>query len=386
MTNDLLPTQDLPKRLSRRNIKIDAGLLPHNMNDPNLLQQEELRLSNLHEHRFFQEKQRVIIIGGFPDGEKIAEKLALEPDLYDVIGIFDDRINRLQNIHHAVPILGNINDMIAFCRHELPDMIIIAIFDASRERLRTIIRKTIVLPANIYLAMDVKPIIKNYTKILSEEETDITLLSLSKTPLHGIKYFQKYLEDKILSLFFITILSPIMIFISIIIKLDSRGPIFFKQDRYGFNNKTIKILKFRTMYIDQEDPSGAQRTIQNDPRVTRVGRYLRNWSLDELPQFFNVLGGSMSIVGPRAHAVAMRVNNEMYEKIIDCYSARHKVKPGITGLSQVMGYRGEVSNKKLAQKRIDYDLFYIKNWSLYLDLKIILKSIYVCLFRRNDTF
>jgi len=386
MTNDPLPTQDLPKRLSRRNIKIDAGLLPHNMNDPNLLQQEELRLSNLHEHRFFQEKQRVIIIGGFPDGEKIAEKLALEPDLYDVIGIFDDRINRLQNIHHAVPILGNINDMIAFCRHELPDMIIIAIFDASRERLRTIIRKTIVLPANIYLAMDVKPIIKNYTKILSEEETDITLLSLSKIPLHGIQYFQKYLEDKILSLFFITILSPIMIFISIIIKLDSRGPIFFKQDRYGFNNKTIKILKFRTMYIDQEDPSGAQRTIQNDPRVTRVGRYLRNWSLDELPQFFNVLGGSMSIVGPRAHAVAMRVNNEMYEKIIDCYSARHKVKPGITGLSQVMGYRGEVSNKKLAQKRIDYDLFYIKNWSLYLDLKIILKSIYVCLFRRNDTF
>lgn len=191
MTNDLLPTQDLPKRLSRRNIKIDAGLLPHNMNDPNLLQQEELRLSNLHEHRFFQEKQRVIIIGGFPDGEKIAEKLALEPGLYDVIGIFDDRINRLQNIHHAVPILGNINDMIAFCRHELPDMIIIAIFDASRERLRTIIRKTIVLPANIYLAMDVKSIIKNYTKILSEEETDITLLSLRKTPLHGIKYFQK---------------------------------------------------------------------------------------------------------------------------------------------------------------------------------------------------
>ncbi|WP_281641292.1 exopolysaccharide biosynthesis polyprenyl glycosylphosphotransferase [Acetobacter orientalis] len=386
MTNDLLPTQDLPKRLSRRNIKIDAGLLPHNMNDPNLLQQEELRLSNLHEHRFFQEKQRVIIIGGFPDGEKIAEKLALEPDLYDVIGIFDDRINRLQNIHHAVPILGNINDMIAFCRHELPDMIIIAIFDASRERLRTIIRKTIVLPANIYLAMDVKSIIKNYTQILSEEETDITLLSLSKIPPHGIKYFQKYLEDKILSLFFITILSPIMIFISIIIKLDSRGPIFFKQDRYGFNNKTIKILKFRTMYIDKEDVSGAQRTIQNDPRVTRVGRYLRNWSLDELPQFFNVLGGSMSIVGPRAHAVAMRVNNEMYEKIIDCYSARHKVKPGITGLSQVMGYRGEVSNKKLAQKRIDYDLFYINNWSLYLDLKIILKSIYVCLFRRNDTF
>ena len=196
----------------------------------------------------------------------------------------------------------------------------------------------------------------------------------------------KYLEDKILSLFFITILSPIMIFISIITKLDSRGPIFFKQDRYGFNNKTIKILKFRTMYIDKEDVSGAQRTIQNDPRVTRVGRYLRNWSLDELPQFFNVLGGSMSIVGPRAHAVAMRVNNEMYEKIIDCYSARHKVKPGITGLSQVMGYRGEVSNKKLAQKRIDYDLFYINNWSLYLDLKIILKSIYVCLFRRNDTF
>ena len=140
------------------------------------------------------------------------------------------------------------------------------------------------------------------------------------------------------------------------------------------------------MYIAQADPTGAQRTVRNDPRVTRVGKYLRNFSLDELPQFFNVLFGSMSIVGPRAHATAMQVNNKPYEEVIDCYSARHMVKPGITGLAQVMGYRGEVKNRYMAQKRLDYDLYYIKNWSLWLDMKIIFKSIHIILFKRDNAF
>ncbi|MCP1220310.1 exopolysaccharide biosynthesis polyprenyl glycosylphosphotransferase [Acetobacter orientalis] len=365
----------------RRKIKIDAGILPRNMSDSSFLKKEEIILKSLHNHNIFHERQRVIIVGGMPDGEKIAQKLLLDPERYDIIGIFDDRVNRLQSVDHTVPILGNIDDMIAFCRRELPDTIIIAIFDAGKNRLRTLIRRIIVLPVNIYLAMDIIPHADS-----NRGRPEITLLPLSKVPLSGIKYIEKFLEDKILSIFFIILFSPIMLIISILIKLDSKGPIIFTQDRYGFNNKTIKVFKFRTMYVNLEDQSGAQRTVKNDPRITRIGHYLRNWSLDELPQFFNVFGGSMSVVGPRAHAVAMRVNNEMYEKLIDCYSARHKVKPGITGLAQVMGLRGEVSNKEMAQKRIDYDLYYIKNWSLFMDFKIILKSVYICLFKRDNAF
>ncbi|MFT9258262.1 MAG: exopolysaccharide biosynthesis polyprenyl glycosylphosphotransferase [Acetobacter sp.] len=332
-------------------------------------------------------RRKVLVLGGAPDGENIARELLRRPDRYNVIGIFDDRWERLeeQGVTHSAPMLGSVDDMITLCREDLPDMIVIAIFDAGRERLRNIVRKVIVLPVDIYLATDIFP--PGFSNgALQDDGLDICLLPISKAPLSGGWFWVKWVEDKIFSLLFIAAFLPLYALIALLIKIDSRGPVFFVQNRYGFNDKVIKVLKFRTMYVDKGDPTGAGRTVRNDPRVTRIGRYLRNFSLDELPQFFNVLRGEMSVVGPRAHATAMRVDNELYEKAIDCYSARHRVRPGMTGLAQVRGYRGEITSREAAQKRVDCDLYYITHWSLGLDLKIILKSIGIVLFSRENAF
>jgi exopolysaccharide biosynthesis polyprenyl glycosylphosphotransferase len=332
-------------------------------------------------------RRKVLVLGGAHDGELVARKLRQMPDRYEVIGIFDDRWRRLksQNMQHCVPVLGSVDDLITLCRKDLPDMIVIAIFDARRERMRDILHKIIVLPVDIYLAADIFP--PGFCSgILQDDDRGLCLIPISKVLLSGGRYWVKWAEDKILALSFITVLLPVYILIAILIKLDSRGPVFFVQNRYGFNDKVIKVLKFRTMYVGKGDATGADRTVRNDPRVTRIGRYLRSFSLDELPQFFNVLRGEMSVVGPRAHATAMRVDDELYEKAVDCYSARHRVRPGMTGLAQIRGYRGEVTSRAAAQKRVDSDLYYINHWTLGLDLKIILKSIYIVLFNRENAF
>ncbi|MFT8778416.1 MAG: sugar transferase, partial [Gluconacetobacter liquefaciens] len=167
---------------------------------------------------------------------------------------------------------------------------------------------------------------------------------------------------------------------------DSKGPIFFEQMRYGFNSNPIPVLKFRTMYTDLSDPTGVQKTVRDDPRVTRVGRYLRRYSLDELPQLWNVLAGQMSIVGPRAHVASMRVGEGIYEDVVKNYLIRHKLNPGITGLAQVKGCRGEVKTLRDARRRLSYDIFYINHWSLFLDMKIIMETIYIVLFKNDDTY
>jgi len=159
-----------------------------------------------------------------------------------------------------------------------------------------------------------------------------------------------------------------MLFIALMIKLESKGPIFFVQRRHGFNHEIIPVIKFRTMHV-QEDGSDVRQASKADDRITKVGRFLRRTSLDELPQFINVVRGEMSVVGPRPHAIA---HNQHYASIINSYSRRHKVKPGITGWAQINGFRGETPDPKLMEKRIDHDLFYIDNWSLWLDIKIIL--------------
>jgi polysaccharide biosynthesis protein PslA len=166
--------------------------------------------------------------------------------------------------------------------------------------------------------------------------------------------------------------------VALLIKLESRGPVFFVQRRFGFNNEVIRVLKFRTMYVDRGDQSGEQRTVRDDRRVTRVGRILRALSIDELPQLINVLRGEMSIVGPRPHAIAMKAGNGvLYGDAVAEYCHRHRVKPGITGWAQVNGLRGEVDTLSKARARVEHDLYYIEHWSPWLDLKILVKTIIV---------
>ncbi len=173
----------------------------------------------------------------------------------------------------------------------------------------------------------------------------------------------------------LALLSPLLLLAAVAVKLDSPGPIFFRQERFGFNNRRFEMLKFRTMRVADCDPSGARRTVRNDPRVTRIGRFLRRSSIDELPQLWNVLIGDMSIVGPRAHPIEMKIGDRYYHEVVEGYFARHRVRPGITGWAQVHGLRGEVDTLEKARARVAFDLHYVENWSLLLDLRILVLTV-----------
>jgi exopolysaccharide biosynthesis polyprenyl glycosylphosphotransferase len=185
----------------------------------------------------------------------------------------------------------------------------------------------------------------------------------------------KWLFDKIVGTLALICLSPLMLLIALAVKLESKGPILFKQRRYGFNNELIEVYKFRSLYTEHADATAKNQVSKNDPRVTRVGRFIRKTSLDELPQLFNVVFfGNLSLVGPRPHAVNAKAAEHLYDEAVDGYFARHRVKPGITGWAQIHGWRGETDSQEKIQRRVEHDLFYIENWSLLLDITILLRT------------
>ena len=207
------------------------------------------------------------------------------------------------------------------------------------------------------------------------EIAGIPVLTLSETPLTGVSKLTKSIEDKVLSFLILLLISPLFLILAIAIKLDSSGPVFFRQKRTGWNGKTFNIWKFRSMYTNQSisnDPKELKQAEKNDPRVTRVGAFIRRTSLDELPQLMNVLSGDMSLVGPRPHALQ---HDQVYSERVDDYYARNNIKPGMTGLAQVRGYRGETKDLNQMTKRIESDIEYINNWSLWLDLSILIKTV-----------
>lgn len=225
------------------------------------------------------------------------------------------------------------------------------------------------------------PDLSDMTLLNSGQTTVLGLpaLDISVSPMVGFNVFVKWLEDKILSLAIILMISPLLLVIAVAIKMTSEGPIIFRQKRHGWNGKIITVFKFRTMHHHPESDSIIQATV-SDPRVTPLGAFLRRTSLDELPQFFNVLLGDMSIVGPRPHAVE---HNLEYMGRVNSYMLRHKVKPGITGWAQINGYRGETDTLDKMIKRVEFDLYYIENWSLWFDLSIILRTILTVFFHKN---
>ncbi len=206
-----------------------------------------------------------------------------------------------------------------------------------------------------------------------KEISGIPVITLSETPLIGMRLLLKAIEDRVLSLLILILISPILILVAIAIKLDSPGPVFFRQNRTGWSGKTFKIWKFRSMYVHQEETGKLKQAEKNDSRITRVGAFIRRTSLDELPQIFNVLKGDMSLVGPRPHAV--QHDAEYSQRIFD-YFARHHIKPGITGLAQVRGLRGETKDINQMIQRIESDIEYINKWSVWLDITIILRTVF----------
>ncbi len=212
-----------------------------------------------------------------------------------------------------------------------------------------------------------------------DEVAGVPVLNLSASPITGRDLLLKAIEDRVLAALFLLFASPLMLLIALLIKLDSRGLVVFRQTRHGLDGRQIQVWKFRTMTVCEDGSEFCQAT-RNDPRVTRLGRFLRRTSLDELPQLINVLQGSMSLVGPRPHPVAL---NQQYRDRIGRYMARHTIKPGITGWAQVNGFRGETDTIDKMEKRIEYDLWYIQNWSVWLDIKLIIKTIFVGFFGKK---
>ncbi|MEO3387584.1 undecaprenyl-phosphate glucose phosphotransferase [Mesorhizobium sp. CAU 1741] len=316
-------------------------------------------------------ERRAVIVGGGTAAETLIRAIEQQPyNDIRICGIFDDRDNRRSPpIVAGYPKLGNVSELIEFARIARIDMLIVSLPLTAETRVLSMLKKLWVLPVDIRLSAHSNQIRfrpRAYSFIGS-----VPMLDIFDKPINGWDSVAKRGFDIIFSLLGLVAFSPIMIATAIAIKLDSKGPVFFKQKRHGFNNEVIEVYKFRSMFTEMCDPTARNAVTKNDPRVTRVGRFIRRTSIDELPQFFNALRGSLSLVGPRPHAVSAQTHHRLYHEIVDGYFARHRVKPGVTGWAQINGWRGEIDNDDKIRMRTEYDLYYIENWSLWFDLKIL---------------
>jgi len=324
--------------------------------------------------------RNVLIVGGGRQAERLLEQLEKEkPRFNNVIGVFDDRHARIGPSVAGVPVLGNLDEMMRFVRsHRIDDIIVTLPWNAD-ERLMSIISRLRELPANIHLGSDLVGFRFPY-RPSPNHFIGIPMMQVVKTPLSGWNIVMKWLEDRVLSAILIVMFSPILAAVALAIRLESPGPIIFRQKRFGYNNEVFHIFKFRSMYHGGKIPEKTVQATKDDPRITRVGRFIRKTSLDELPQLFNVLFGDMSLVGPRPHAVD---HNEEYGALIAGYFARHRVKPGITGWAQINGLRGETDTLEKMEVRVRYDTYYAENWSLFFDLQILARTAIVGFVNKN---
>jgi Undecaprenyl-phosphate glucose phosphotransferase len=322
-------------------------------------------------------KQLVAIYGTGDLAERLVERLrAACPETIDIVGVFDDRSGRgvvgagLRELPHGTTV-----ELVEMSRQFEIDRIIVALPHSAETRLLEILRKLHKMPVEISLAPDMVGF--NLPAKDRAEFGGLPLLDVYGKPLTFNQNLVKSVFDRLAAAIGIILLSPIFLAVAIVIKLDSKGPVLFRQNRYGFGDRVIGVYKFRTMKAETTDTNGEKQTEANDPRITRVGRFLRRSSLDELPQLFNVLRGELSLVGPRPHAVSMRVRQRRNEDIVPEYALRHHVKPGITGWAQVNGYHGPVDTERHLHNRVAYDLEYINHWSLWFDIRIILKTVFI---------
>ena len=318
--------------------------------------------------------QQAVILGATENGVRLAEYLAQHQDIRSgVIGFIDDRMARLPDTVAHLPVLGNTQDLEKMIREERVTQILVALPWSAENRLDYIIRNLRKFPVNVLLVPDMIAFRHAHNRI--SEVANLPMFNASEVPLRGWSPVFKRIEAMVLSSVALILLSPVMLLVALAIKLDSPGPVLFRQKRYGYNNRLIEVFKFRSMYQNQSDFTADKQTTRGDPRVTRVGRFIRKTSLDELPQLFNVFAGSMSMVGPRPHATATKAAGILFEEAVQEYTARHRVKPGITGWAQINGYRGETDTLEKIEKRVEFDLEYIENWSVWFDLYILFRTV-----------
>jgi putative colanic acid biosynthesis UDP-glucose lipid carrier transferase len=317
-----------------------------------------------------------VIVGHNELGHCLAHELHHSPHLgIKLAGFFDNEPSELNQQGH--PLLGKMEGVIDYVHRHKTDIVYIATQVGEEDKIGSIVQKLQDTTASVYFVPSI--FVFSLMKGQMHEINGIPLVAGWDAPFAGLEVMLKRLVDVILASTILVLISPILLAIALGVKLSSPGPILFKQRRYGINGQEITVYKFRSMTVT-EDGDKVTQAKRNDKRITKFGAFLRRTSLDELPQFINVLQGRMSIVGPRPHAIA---HNEEYRKLISGYMLRHKVKPGITGWAQVNGYRGETDTLDKMQKRIEYDLQYIREWSLLLDLQIIFKTAFVVFNHKN---
>jgi Undecaprenyl-phosphate glucose phosphotransferase len=316
----------------------------------------------------------VAVVGAGPIGQALLRRLngASGTEL-DIVGVYDDRLSRLPSRCMGHPILGNVDALVGDLRSRRIDTVIVALPLGADRRVIEIMGKLRRAPVEIALCGDMVGL--RLGTIQPCQVGGVGLLAALPRPFTGWSGVRKAIEDRVLAALILLLISPLMAVIALAIKLDSPGPVLFRQKRYGYNNRLIDVFKFRTMHHHAADTNAEQLTRRNDPRVTRIGAFLRRTSLDELPQFINVLRGDMSVVGPRPHALAAKAGGLLYPEAVKDYHARHRVKPGITGWAQVNGWRGETETVQQIEKRVEHDLYYIDHWSVMLDLRIVLRTI-----------
>jgi Undecaprenyl-phosphate glucose phosphotransferase len=316
--------------------------------------------------------ERVAVVGAAEHAQRLVDHLAQgdAPTLVQVVGVYRIGLSAMPDDLAAD---AGMADLLREAPDLALDAVLVALPWSEPERIAEVCAGLRDLPVDVRLAPDLAA----YDLPQGKPHALGGRLALEVwgRPLRDWRGVLKRAEDVVVSTGLLVMLAPVMLLAAAAIRLDSPGPVLLRQRRFGLGNRPIMILKFRTMYADRCDATGRQATLRGDPRVTRVGRFLRSTSIDELPQLFNVLGGSMSLVGPRAHPVEMQVEGRYYHEIVRHYAARHRMKPGITGLAQVNGHRGLVDSMEKAQRRLDYDLQYVENWSLSMDLRILLATI-----------
>jgi Undecaprenyl-phosphate glucose phosphotransferase len=314
--------------------------------------------------------QTVVVVGAGEYGQRLVGHLtgSGNPGVR-LLGFFDDRKDRVPSHVHGFPVLGTVQDLLELGKTTPIDQVIIALPWSAEARLLDVLHKLKPLPTNISLCPDRIGFHLRYHSVM--QCGAVPLVSVADPPLRHWRGFAKACEDRALALAIMALVWPLFLLIALAIKCESSGPVLFRQKRFGFNNQEIEVYKFRTMHHGLGDETGASQALRSDPRVTRIGAFLRRTSLDELPQFINVLRGDMSVVGPRPHPIGMRTERLLCHEIVADYAHRHRMKPGITGWAQVNGWRGATDTAEKLQRRVEHDLYYIDNWSISFDMRIL---------------
>ncbi len=317
--------------------------------------------------------RKIAIVGVGDFSREFIERLKDEPNRYRILGLYDDRHARVPPSQLGIEVRGTVADLVARSREEPVDIIVVALPLSAADRIKAIMDQLSSTVADIVLTTDTAGLRFSRTQFDGIGRNPV--VSVREAPLKDWRAIEKAALDYGVGLLALVLLSPVLLVTAAIIKLDSPGPVLFRQPRMGFNNRLFLCYKFRSMHQAAADLLADRQTTRDDPRITRVGRVIRKLSIDELPQLFNVLTGTMSLVGPRPHAPNTKAADRLFAEVVQSYAVRHRVKPGMTGWAQVNGWRGETATVDQIEKRVACDLFYIENWSVRFDLKIMLMTV-----------